>query len=417
MQTNLVEFIKLNPQGREADAILRKCVHCGFCLATCPTYDTLGDELDSPRGRIYLMKQVLEGTAATELTQKHLDQCLSCRACETTCPSNVEYQQLLEITRPVVDQQVGRSFKQRILRSAILSILPYRSRFTPLIRAAQMARPMLPRALKAKVPVKSAVSKKSVRPTVHKRKMLLLEGCVQPGIAPNINMATIRVLDRLGITLLRDAKEGCCGAISTHLNQVEDGLDFMRRNIDAWWPHIEQGCEAIVITASGCGAMVKEYGEKLAKDPNYSEKASHISSLSRDLVEVLRDEPVEQLGIRGADSIAFQCPCTLQHAQKLSGSVEALLTRMGFDIKAVANNHLCCGSAGTYSIFQPDLAHQLRSKKLQALEESGAARIVSANIGCITHLSEISEQPVQHWIEVVDEVLANKNNSLSKANN
>lgn len=410
MQTNLVELIKHNPDGLEADAILRKCVHCGFCLATCPTYDLLGDELDSPRGRIYLMKQVLEGAPATISTQKHLDQCLSCRACETTCPSNVEYHRLLEITNPIVEQQVPRNFKQRILRSAILHLLPYRTRFTPLIRTAQLIRPILPTRLKAKIPPTQFIEKREL--SLHPRKMLVLEGCVQPGIAPNINRAAARVLDRLGITLVWAEKEGCCGAISAHLNQKEDGLDFMRRNIDAWWPYIEDGCEAIVMTASGCGAMVKEYGVQLASDAEYAEKALRVSKLSVDLVEVLNKEPIEKLNLNGQQSIAFQCPCSLQHAQSLSGAVEPLLSRMGFDLKPVADSHLCCGSAGTYSIFQPELATELRSNKLKALEESGAERIVSANVGCMNHLSEISKQPVQHWIEVVDEVLANKNKSL-----
>ena len=408
MQTNIVESLKHSPQGKEAESILRKCVHCGFCLATCPTYNLTGNELDSPRGRIYLLKQLLEGKPVSRSTQQHLDSCLTCRACETTCPSNVSYHRLLEISVPLVEQQVPRNLKQRLLRSAILKILPYRNRFTPLLRSAQLLRPLLPPALSHKIPTKQSATQPIEKkpPPYAQRTMLVLEGCVQPGIDPTINAAAGRVLNQLGISLITAPKAGCCGALSYHLNQQQDGLNFMRRNIDAWWPLIEQGCEAIVMTASGCGTTVKEYGELLINDPDYAEKARQVSSLTMDLVEVLGNETVENLPITPASSLAFQCPCSLQHGQSLPGAVEALLSRMRFELKPVNDNHLCCGSAGTYSIFQPELATELRQRKLQTLKNSKADQFVSANIGCITHLSENSDNPVRHWIQIVDEALS-----------
>ncbi|WP_372596927.1 glycolate oxidase subunit GlcF [Amphritea sp.] len=412
MQTNIAERLKHSPQGQEAESILRKCVHCGFCLATCPTYILSGNELDSPRGRIYLLKQLLEGNPVSRNTQQHLDSCLTCRACETTCPSNVQYHRLLEIGAPLVEREVPRNLKQRLLRTAILNVLPYRNRFTPLLRTAQAIRPLLPTALRNKVPARK-LNTAAARPcpVIPQRTMLVLEGCVQPGIDPDINFAATRVLEQLGISLITTPKAGCCGALSYHLNQQQDGLNFMRRNIDAWWPLIEQGCEAIVMTASGCGTTVKEYGELLAEDPDYADKARQVSALTRDLVEVLSNEPLENLQLSPTDSLAFQCPCSLQHGQGLAGTVEALLTRMGFELKPVSDNHLCCGSAGTYSIFQPELAIQLRLKKQKALGNSGADQFVSANIGCISHLSEGTDNPVRHWIQIVDAALESSLNT------
>lgn len=400
MQTNLAEAFKSSPQGKEADAILRKCVHCGFCLATCPTYNLLGDELDSPRGRIYLIKQVLEGSPATAITQSHLDKCLNCRACETTCPANVDYHRLLDIGTQIVEQQVPRTFSQRVLRNAILTLLPYPSRFTPLLRTAQSLRPFFPKSLKAKVP--QTVSVQSWPNPAHQRRMLVLAGCVQPGIAPDINAASARVLNQLDISLIEAKQAGCCGAISYHLNKQQAGLDFMRRNIDAWWPYIEEGCEAIVMTASGCGATVKEYGKLLKDDAAYAEKATKISALCKDLVEVLSEQPLEKLRITPKGSVAFQCPCSLQHAQGLSGAVESVLARLGFALNPVADNHLCCGSAGTYSIFQPELATELGNNKAKALEKTNPDVIGTANIGCMVHLAGKSARPVKHWVQIID---------------
>lgn len=403
MQTNIASSLKNSPQGQEAEAILRKCVHCGFCLATCPTYNLTGNELNSPRGRIYLLKQLLEGNPVTQSTQQHLDSCLNCRACETTCPSNVEYHRLLEIGAPLVEQQVPRNWKQRLLRNAILNVLPFPHRFTPLLRSAQLIRPLLPSSLSRTIPPRQQSGNRPAKQ--HPRSMLVLEGCVQPGIAPEINTATARILNKLGISLISAPKAGCCGALSYHLHKQQDGLDFMRQNIDAWWPYIEKGCEAIIITASGCGTTVKEYGKLLKEDAAYADKAAQVAKLAKDLVEVLSKEPIETLPARPDASLAFQCPCSLQHGQGLAGSVEALLGRMGFHIKPVSDNHMCCGSAGTYSIFQPELATELRQKKIQALKNSQADQYVSANIGCITHLSAGLEQPVRHWIQVVDDAL------------
>lgn len=403
MQTDILPAIKSRPEGQEAEAILRKCVHCGFCLATCPTYQLSGNELDSPRGRIYLIKQLLEGNKVTASTQQHLDSCLNCRACETTCPASVPYHRLLEIGSPLVEQHVTRNLKQRLLRAAIVNIMPFPYRFTPLLRSAQLLRPWLPTRLAGKVPARQ---NPSLRPTRHhSRTMLILEGCVQPAMAPRINAATARVLDQLDIRLISAPKAGCCGALSYHLNRQQDGLAFMRRNIDAWWPYVEQGCEAIIITASGCGTTVKEYGQLLQQDSAYADKARRISALAKDLVEVIQCEAVEQLPLKPATSLAFQCPCSLQHGQGLAGAVETLLSRLGFTLKPVQNNHLCCGSAGSYSLLQPERATELRQHKITALINSEADQYVSANIGCMAHLSEGLPTPVRHWIEVIDDTL------------
>jgi glycolate oxidase iron-sulfur subunit len=411
METNLADFIKDTPQGREAEAILRKCVHCGFCAATCPTYQLLGDELDGPRGRIYLMKQVLEGKPATAKTQLHLDRCLSCRSCETTCPSGVQYGRLLDIGRAVVDQQVGRGLVETVTRKALRAVVPHASRFAPLLSLGQMARPALFGALKRKVP---PPARTSVWPTsVHARKMLVLDGCVQPSLSPNTNAATARVLDRLGITLIRAPQAGCCGAVPYHLNAQDEGLDYMRRNIDAWWPYIAQGAEALVMTASGCGAMVAEYGHLLALDPAYAEKAARVSALMKDISQVIaveKSKVVEMLksSIRNPHSskLAFHAPCTLQHGLKLKGTVETLLTELGFQLTSVPDSHLCCGSAGTYSLLQPALSQQLLKNKIAALASGAPAAIVTANIGCQSHLQTATSLPVMHWIEALDARLA-----------
>ena len=407
MQTNLADFIKNTPQGREADAILRKCVHCGFCAATCPTYLLLGDELDSPRGRIYLMKQVLEGAPATVKTQLHLDRCLTCRACETTCPSGVQYGRLLDIGRAIVDEQVGRGAAESVVRKALRTVIPHASRFAPLLKLGQLARPLLFGALKRKVP---PPARAQIWPTSsHARKMLVLDGCVQPSLSPNTNAAAARVLDRLGITLVRAAQAGCCGAVAYHLNAQDEALDSMRRNIDAWWPHIEEGTEALVMTASGCGAMVAEYGHLLAHDTAYAEKAARISALMKDISEVIAAEKEKLKALSPHASrltphrkVAFHAPCSLQHGLKLKGTVEALLADLGFDLTPVPDAHLCCGSAGTYSILQPKLSQQLLKNKITALTSGAPTAIVTANIGCQSHLQTATGLPVMHWIEALD---------------
>lgn len=407
MQTNLADFIKHTPEGKEADAILRSCVHCGFCTATCPTYQLLGDELDGPRGRIYLIKEVLEGKKPTPRTQLHLDRCLTCRNCETTCPSGVQYGRLVDIGRKVIEDQVPRSLPQRLLRTALKEVLPRKWLFTPLMKSGQLVRPLLPQVLKNKVP---AMQSAGITPKrEHARKMLLLEGCVQPAMSPNINAATARVLDKLGVQLIVASGAGCCGAIRYHLNDHEGGLNDARRNIDAWWPHVEAGVEAIVMNASGCGVTVKDYAHLLERDLAYSEKAKRISELCKDLSEILPDFESQlrnRLGTKITKRIAYHPPCTLQHGQQIRGKVEALLGIAGIDVSLCADSHLCCGSAGTYSVLQPDMATELRDKKLANLEALHPDTIVSANIGCITHLQSGTETAVVHWIELLDRALA-----------
>lgn len=404
MQTTLSEHARSLPRGEEAESILRSCVHCGFCNATCPTYQLLGDELDGPRGRIYLIKQVLEGKEVTEKTQLHLDRCLSCRNCETTCPSGVDYHNLLDIGREVVDAAVPRPLGQRLLRDSLRAVVPNAGLFKSLTQLGNSFRPLLPVALKTKLPGNIRPAK--ARPTrQHARQMLILEGCVQPGLSPNTTAATARVLDRLGISVTSIAQAGCCGAVDYHLNAQEQGLQRARRNIDAWWPSIQAGAEAIVQTASGCGAFVKDYGHLLRNDPAYAQKAAAISERTRDLVEVLRAEPLEQLGGCTRQTLAFHCPCTLQHAQKLGDAVESVLTRLGFNLTPVPDSHLCCGSAGTYSITQPVLAKQLRDNKMNALESGNPDVIATANIGCQTHLASANRTPVKHWIELIEDAL------------
>ena len=411
MQTNLAPEFKNTADGLEAEAILRKCVHCGFCTATCPTYQLLGDELDGPRGRIYLIKQVLEGQAPTRKTQLHLDRCLTCRNCETTCPSGVQYGHLVDIGRKLVDERVPRPLGEKAVRWALKEGLPS-PLFAPAMKLGQAVRGLLPAALKNKVPARQDAGLWPTRS--HARKVLLLEGCVQPSMMPNINAATARVLDAAGIETVTASKAGCCGAVKFHLNDHEGGKAEMRRNIDAWWPHVEVGeglgVEAIVMNASGCGVTVKEYGHMLRDDAQYADKAARISELTRDLSELL-PELVEQLRDRvcaKAGQIAFHPPCTLQHGQQLRGGVEQHLGELGFQIKAASvEAHLCCGSAGTYSVLQPEIAYQLRDRKLGNLSEMKPSVIVSANIGCITHLQSGTETPVRHWVELLDEALLN----------
>jgi glycolate oxidase iron-sulfur subunit len=406
MQTNLADFIKGTREGDEAEAILRACVHCGFCTATCPTYQLLGDELDGPRGRIYLIKQVLEGAEPTHKTQLHLDRCLTCRNCETTCPSGVKYGRLVDIGRKVVEERVARPLGERIKRTTLKEALPHRGLFKAAFKAGQAVRPLLSKDLQDKLqPVRPA----GTWPTrEHARKMLVLDGCVQPAMGPNINAATARVLDALGVQLVVAPKAGCCGAVRYHMNDQEGGLDDMRRNIDAWWPYVDQ-VEAIVMTASGCGVTVKEYGHLLAHDSEYAAKAARISGLTKDLSEIMPQFEAELAArMKGKleKRVAFHPPCTLQHGQQIRGKVEGVLRAVGVDVVLCAESHLCCGSAGTYSVLQPELAHQLRDRKLANLEATGAGEIVSANIGCLTHLQSGTDTPVTHWIELVDRLLA-----------
>jgi len=404
VQTALAAFIRDTPEGREADAILRRCVHCGFCTATCPTYQLLGDELDGPRGRIYLIKQVLEGAPATAKTQLHLDRCLTCRSCETTCPSGVEYARLLDIGRAVVAARVPRPPAEQATRWVLRRSLLARPLFATAVTLGRAFRPFLPAALAKKVP--AAAPEGDWPAAVHARKMVLQVGCVQPTLAPGIDAAMARVLDRVGVTLLQVAAGGCCGALPHHLDAGEEARVLARRNIDAWWPHVERGAEAIVVTASGCGVMVKDYGHLLQGDPAYAAKAARVAALAKDTVEVVaalwREIAPRVAMDRGAQKVAFHPPCTLQHGMKLKGQVEEILLAMGLELTPVRDAHLCCGSAGTYSMLQPTLAGELRRRKVDALAAGRPEVIATANIGCLVHLAQAATQPVCHWIELLD---------------
>jgi glycolate oxidase iron-sulfur subunit len=405
MKISIHPVYKKTVVGQEASRILQSCVHCGFCLATCPTYQELQDERDGPRGRIYLLKELFETGEVTQKTQVHLDRCLTCRACETTCPSGVEYGKLIDLGRGVAEQQVSRSLSERIVRRVIRYVLPYPRRFAFMLGLGQLFRPFFPRAVKVKIPAKSGVLP---RPLIrHKRTMISLEGCAQPSATPNTNAATARVLDALGISFIAAPKAGCCGAVDYHLGAHADGLDFMRRNIDAWWPSIEQGAEAIVTTASGCGVMVKEYAEYLKHDPEYIQRANKVSELACDLSEILGNEDLHKLNLKNStERISVHCPCSLQHGQKLPDILENVLKKAGFILSKTENKHLCCGSAGTYSILQPTLSNKLRDNKLTALTVDHPDTIVTANVGCQLHLQSKSLVPVKHWIEIIDEAMS-----------
>jgi glycolate oxidase iron-sulfur subunit len=423
METHLADWLKGTADGADAELNLRRCVHCGFCLATCPTYQLLGDELDSPRGRIYLMKQVVEGGQPSAATLLHLDRCLTCRNCETTCPSGVEYGHLVDVGRKLVEQRVHRPLGEHLLRWALREGLTRRWLFDPAMRVGQVLRPLLPAVLRDKMPERRAAGDWPRR--AHARKVLILNGCTQPAMMPTIDAATARVLDRLGVETVIEPRSGCCGAIRHHLADTDGALAQARRNIDAWLPHLERGVEAIVINASGCGAMVKEYAHLLREDPAYASKAQRVVAATKDLAEWL---PAQLTGsidaIRakvlarsrglagngahpaGGERIAFHPPCTLQHGQRVRGVVEQLLDALGVERLAVAESHLCCGSAGTYSVLQPALALQLRERKLGHLQAGKPDLILSANIGCLAHLQAGTGTPVRHWIEWLDEAMA-----------
>jgi len=421
MQTQLAPQYANTPEGIEAARILGKCVHCGFCTATCPTYQLLGDELDGPRGRIYLIKQIAEGQAPTEKTRLHLDRCLTCRNCESTCPSGVQYGNLVDIGRKWAEENTAaRPLTQRLTRWALKEGLTRPALFNSAMAVGRLVRPLMPKGIARKIPeTKNKALEISTNPydrpqTTHTRKMVLLEGCVQPGMLPNINSATARVLNALKIQLISAPSATCCGALRYHLNDQGGGLANAKQNIDAWWPLVESGIEAIVITASGCGVMVKDYGHLFANDPAYANKAKKISELTKDISEILPMLQTELIEIVGTDpkpGVVYHPPCTLQHGQKIRGKVEDLLSSIGINVRLCADSHLCCGSAGTYSITQPELSEQLRKQKLNhlqaACEESGAELIVSGNIGCITHLQQ-DDTPVLHWIEIVDQLTTKK---------
>ena len=397
MQTQLADFIRNTPQGEAADAILRKCVHCGFCTATCPTYQLLGNELDGPRGRIYLIKQMLEGEEPTARTQLHLDRCLTCRSCETTCPSGVHYAQLLEIGREVAEDKVPRKALERIVRRLFVLLLPQYLLTKPGFVIGQMIRPLIPAILRKSIPSKQRTG--AWPKNKHKRKMVIHRGCVQRAARPSINAAAARFLDHQSITAVQ-AKDGCCGALGLHLGDRKFLEKNARRNIDVWWDEIQNGAEAIVSTASGCGVTIKEYGELMKHDQQYAKKAEQIASKVIDLSEVEIDAQQKD-NVDLPDRVAIHTPCSLQHGQQVTGSIQTIMEKFGIETSFVADSHLCCGSAGVYSMLQPKIAGQLLDNRVAALEQGSPDCIVTANIGCLMHLDSGASVPVKHWVEVV----------------
>ncbi len=406
MQTNLADFIRDTHQGKRANEILRSCVHCGFCTATCPTYQLLGDELDGPRGRIYLIKQVLEGEPATSVTRDHLDRCLTCRNCETTCPSGVKYGELLDIGREVVEQQAPRSLLEQVTRWVMRNTFTSPSFFSGALGAGRLVSPLVPDNMRHGLAEGAPAG--AWPTTTHNRHVVTLAGCVQGVMAPRINAASARVLNHFGVTLKEVSGSTCCGAINHHLSAHDEALTQVRANVDAWCTALDDGADAIVITASGCGSMVRDYARLLADDEQYREKAARVTAHVKDLAEfvgALDIDGEDWTSIKGRD-VAYHPPCTLQHGQSLPGVVEGILRRVGVELKYVSDSHLCCGSAGTYSLTQPKLSTQLRDNKLANLTANEPSEILSANIGCIHHLGGASKVPVRHWVELLDDALA-----------
>jgi len=401
MQTKLQPDFLQSDKGQLADKILRNCVHCGFCTATCPTYQILGDELDGPRGRIYQIKEMLEGEKVSQETLTHLDRCLSCRSCETTCPSGVEYGYLLEIGRSEVEKRVKRTLSQQLLRKSLLTVLPFNNRFSALLKLGQFFRPALPKALKNLIPVKVKLSELPLKK--HKRKMLILDGCVQPSLAPEINHATKKVLDALDIELM--SFSGCCGAINQHLSDEENALVIIKNNIDRLIAELDNGVEGIVMTASGCGAMFKDYPHLLRFDKAYKEKAGHVANKTFDLTEIIDTTKLSDKLKPQRKNIAIHTPCTLQHTQKLPSNIENIFSDCNYQLIPIKDKHLCCGSAGTFSITQPTLSKQLREQRLAGLMIGQPDVIATANVGCLHHLNAGSPVPVRHWVEVIAEDL------------
>ncbi len=399
MQVELADFIKDTQTGNEIEGILRSCVHCGFCNATCPTYNLLGAELDGPRGRIYQIKNFVESGTVTDSVQSHLDRCLTCLSCTTTCPSGVKYNHLIDIARELVEQRIERSVVQQFIRGVLKTTLPFKQRFSFLMRLAWLLRLVLPKVLKNRIPAKQ--NQVDVKADTFNRKVLILEGCVQPTLTPLTNQALVTIFNRLGIEVVHANGADCCGAVSQHLMEPMTAIKFMQANIDAWWPHIEDGIEAVIVTASGCGVMVKDYGWYLRNDEQYRDKAEIISAMCKDPVEILESENTDGFTTHSDLRLVFQSPCSLQHGQKLQNRTEALLTRLGYTLLPVADAHLCCGSAGTYSILHSEISGQLKAKKINNLHNQNPDVILTANVGCQTHLQSSTNTPVIHWLELL----------------
>ena len=405
MEIHLDKKIADKAWAQEAESIVRKCVHCGFCNATCPTYQLLGHESDGPRGRIYLITQLLEGQPADKVTRAHLDRCLLCRACETTCPSGVSYSRLLETGRHMLESEQPRSGLDGLKRKIMTTVIPNRQLMQAGVQLAKPIRGLLPASLSSQLPL---AGKNLARPrSTHPRKMLLLEGCAQSSLTPETNSAAARVLDRFGVEPLHEARQGCCGAVRLHTSEREKGLQDVRQRIDNWWPLVEAGIEAIISTASGCGVTIKDYGVLLKDDPEYADKATRIAKLAFDISEVISTEIAKSPPdpeLRQDLKVAFHSPCTLQHGQRITGRIEKTLQQCGFRLMPVADSHLCCGSAGTYSVLQPNLSGQLKADKLAKLQAHLPDVIATANVGCQLHLRKDSKVPVLHWIELLDTV-------------
>lgn len=404
MQTTFSSKLLETVDGQEANRILRSCVHCGFCIATCPTYLLTGNELDSPRGRIYLIKNMLEEGKATAITRTHLDRCLSCQSCETTCPSSVDYHGLLNIGRRVLEKKSRRPFRLRLKAWGLRKTLQTRWLLHFLLACGRSIRALLPASF-ARL-LKPARGRPWADQT-HTRKMLILNGCVQPGLSPETNIAASHIFSRLGIQLVTAKEEGCCGALAFHLDAQKEGLAKAKRKIDVLCAQLDSGVEAIVSTASGCGNFIDQYASLFAKDDQYAAKAARVKQATKDIGQLLLHEDLSKLTLKSGKKISYHCPCTLQHGLKENGTTKELLTKIGLTLTTPKDSHLCCGSAGAYSVMQPQISNKLRDNKLEQLMVAEPETIVTSNIGCQLHLARKAEVPVVHWVQLLDELTSN----------
>ncbi len=404
MRARLAESNSSKSFALAATEIIRSCVHCGMCNASCPTYQLTGDELEGPRGRIYLIKGILETGETSDVARTHLDQCLVCRSCEASCPSGVKYGELLELTKPHIESSNRSPLRLRIKRYLIVQIVPNKVLFSMFFAVGRLLKPLLSSNLKILIPERASLQ--ASRRVAHKRKALLLSTCAQSVVRPSIDTAAIKIFDRLGITLIPVAGAGCCGALALHCGYEEKAIVQAKANIDAWWPYIELGAESIIATSSGCGLQLKGYERLLKEFPDYSAKSKYLAGLIKDPIELIDDQKLSAV-TKDSDrcSIAFQSPCSQQHGLKINGRVEAVLERLGWNFTKVKDPHLCCGSAGSYSILYPETSARLREEKLNALSQGSPELIVTANIGCQLHLGAKSAVPVIHWLELIEREL------------